>query len=54
VVLLYGGGLKVPQLQLDESALLLCLALHLTRRHCCAAFADLSSDNERLGKERPD
>jgi hypothetical protein len=27
-----------------------CQALHLTRRHRYAAFADLSSDKERLGK----
>jgi hypothetical protein len=27
-----------------------CLALHLSRRHRYAAFADLSSDKERLGR----
>jgi hypothetical protein len=26
-----------------------CLALHLSRRHRFAAYADLSSDKERLG-----
>src|ERR1700693_2428602 len=35
--------------RLDESARVRCVALHLTRRHRCAAFADLSSDKERLG-----
>jgi len=48
VVLLTGGGFSVERLRLDESALVRCRALHLTRRHRCAAFADLSSDKKAL------
>jgi hypothetical protein len=33
----------------DELRLVRRSALHLSRRHRCAAFADLSSDKERLG-----
>src|SRR5271155_4432496 len=49
-VLLTGGGFSVERLRLGESASVRCRALHLTRRHRCAAFADLSSDKERFGK----
>ena len=51
VVLLSGDGVGVSALRLNESRVVNCLALHLTRRHRSAAFADLSSDKERLGKE---
>src|SRR5271156_1730784 len=40
---------SMPGLWLDESASMRRRALHLTRRHRCAAYADLSSDKERLG-----
>ncbi|MGD0118678.1 MAG: hypothetical protein ABSD30_11475, partial [Candidatus Binatus sp.] len=50
VVLLTGGGLGVERLRLDESALVRCRALHLTRRHRCAAFADLSRTRRGLEK----
>jgi hypothetical protein len=36
-------------LRLNESTWMNRLALHLSRRHRVAAFADLSSDKERLG-----
>jgi hypothetical protein len=49
VVLLSGGRTSISALRLDELRLVLCLALHLSRRHRCAAYADLSSDKERLG-----
>jgi len=49
VVLLPSGGLSVDRLRLDKSASVRCRALHLTRRHRWAAFADLSSDKERFG-----
>ena len=42
-------GPSVFALRLDESAKVICLALYLSRRHRFAAFADLSSDKERLG-----
>src|ERR1700685_2890837 len=51
-VLLSGGGVGVSAWRLNESTLVNCLALHLTRRHRSAAYADLSSDKERLGNER--
>jgi hypothetical protein len=44
-----GGGSCVFALRLNESASVRCLALYLSRRHRFAAFADLSSDKERLG-----
>ena len=50
VVLLTCGGLSVNQLWLDKPAFVRCRALHLTRRNRCAAYADLSSDKERLRK----
>jgi len=37
----------------DEWVLVRCRALHLSRRHRYAAFADLSSDKERLGSDLP-
>ena len=45
-----GGGTTI---RLSESSMdrLKCLALYLSRRHRYAAFADLSSDKERLGFE---
>jgi hypothetical protein len=49
VVRLPGGRPALSNSWLDESRLVRCLALHLSRRHRCAAFADLSSDKERLG-----
>src|ERR1700685_199862 len=49
VVLLSGDGVGVSALRSNESTLVNCLALHLTRRHRFAAYADLSSDKERLG-----
>jgi hypothetical protein len=49
VVLLSGGGVGVSALRLNESTRMNCLALHLSRRHRFAAFADLSSDKERFG-----
>jgi hypothetical protein len=52
VVLLSGVGASIFALRLDESASVRCRALHLSRRHRCAAFADLSSDKERLGSGR--
>ncbi|HZC44821.1 MAG TPA: hypothetical protein VE243_00010 [Candidatus Acidoferrum sp.] len=39
----------VWKLSLNESASVRSLALHLSRRHRCAAYANLSSDKERLG-----
>jgi hypothetical protein len=50
-VLLSGDGVGVSALRLNESRVVNFLALHLTRRHRFAAYADLSSDKERLGKE---
>src|SRR6202522_2912332 len=52
VVLLSGDGVGVSALRSNESTLVNCLALHLTRRHRFAAFADLASGRERLGNER--
>ena len=48
VVLLSGARASVSALRLDELALLRYQALHLSRRHRYAVFADLSSDKERL------
>jgi hypothetical protein len=45
-VLLSGGRTGVSALRLDESTRLNCLALHLSRRHRFAAYADLTSDKE--------
>jgi hypothetical protein len=53
VVLLAGDGPVSMKCRLDESAPVPCLALHLSRRHRYAAFADLSSDKERLGFGTP-
>jgi hypothetical protein len=49
VVLLPGRRPSVSNSWLNESRLVSCRALHLSRRHRYAAFADLSSDKERLG-----
>ena len=46
-----GGRTNCFGLGLDESASALCRVLDLSRRHRCAALADLSSDKERLGFE---
>ena len=40
---------RVSTLRLNESGLVGCRALYLSRRHRCAAYADLPSDKERLG-----
>ena len=51
VVLLFGAARRRSQchtLRLDELGLVPSPALHLSRRHRCAAFADLSSDKERF------
>jgi hypothetical protein len=48
VVLLSSGGVGISALRLNESTRMNCLALYLSRRHRFAAFADLSSDKERL------
>ena len=51
VVLLSGACAAVSALRLDELGPLRYQALDLSRRHRCAAFADLSSDKERLGSD---
>jgi hypothetical protein len=47
-----GGDRCVDAVWLDELRLMGSRVLNLSRRHRCAAFADLSSDQERLGLRR--
>jgi hypothetical protein len=44
----FWSNARCLEIAIERVGVLLFLALHLSRRHRFAAFADLSSDKERL------